>query len=613
MPLSVKQRLAALRALMKQHDLDAYFVPSVDPHGSEYVPDCWQRRAFISGFTGSAGDVVVTTKGAALWTDGRYFIQGARQLQGSGIKLMKMGQPKVLGLDAWLSANLQSGQLLGADPRVLSKTVAARLAAAAERAGAKLKLVDQNLVDQVWGDERPALPEAPVAVHPPRYAGESVKSKLKRLRKELSTAKADALVISTLDAVAWTFNVRGADVDYNPLVIAYGLVTPDEATLYCDPTKVSEKVRATLQKAGVAIGPYEGLGKALSALNRVRATVWVDPSTVNAWVLSKLRRAKLKEAASPIVRIKARKNAKEIAGARAAHIRDGAAMVRFFAWLEGALATPRGKRAATASSISEIDASTKLREFRAEGEQFRFESFSPISGYAGNGAIVHYSAEPETASTLKAQGIYLIDSGGQYLDGTTDITRTVLLGAKATAQQKSDFTRVLKGHIAISQLRFPVGTPGRNIDAFARKALWDVCLDYAHGTGHGVGAYLGVHEGPQAISPTRCTGAPLEPGNILSNEPGFYREGEYGIRIENLVLVVEDEQSKGKDGKGPARFLCFDNLTVCPIDTKLVDVKLLTKEERSWLNGYHKMVRETLSPLVTGKARAWLKSATKAI
>lgn len=606
MPLSVKQRLAALRALMQQHKLDAYFVPSVDPHGSEYVPDCWQRRAFISGFTGSAGDVVVTASGAGLWTDGRYFIQAAAQLKGSGIKLMKMGQPKVPTLEAWIADNLQSGQLLGADPRVLSKTVAARLAAAAEKAGAKLKLVDANLVDQIWGDERPTLPQAPVLVQPPRYAGETVKSKLKRLRAELAKAKADALVISTLDAVAWTFNIRGADVAYNPLVIAYGLVTEQGATLFCDEGKVSPKVRASLDKAGVQVAKYEGLGKALAELNRVRAAVWVDPSTVNAWVLSKLRRAKLKEAASPIVAIKARKNPKEIAGAKAAHVRDGAAMVRFLSWLEGAVA---------AGGLSEIDASDKLRELRAEGELFHFESFSPISGYAGNGAIVHYSAEPETAATLKPRGLYLIDSGGQYQDGTTDITRTVLLGGKATAQQKSDFTRVLKGHIAIAELRFPVGTPGRNIDAFARKALWDAGQDYAHGTGHGVGAFLGVHEGPQAISPTRCTGAPLEPGNILSNEPGFYREGEYGIRIENLVLVVEDEATRkgAARGKGEARFLRFENLTLCPIDTRLVDVKLLTADERSWLNAYHKAVRETLSPLVEGKARSWLGSATKAV
>ncbi|PIE18237.1 MAG: hypothetical protein CSA65_05850 [Proteobacteria bacterium] len=598
MPLSVKQRLAALRALMTTHELDAYFVPSVDPHGSEYVPDCWQRRAFISGFNGSAGDVVITAEAAALWTDGRYFIQAKRQLKGSGIKLMKMGQPRVPSLEVWLAETLQRGQLLGADPRVLSKTVAARLSAAAEKAGAKLKLVDANLIDQVWGEERPALPQAPVIVQPPRFAGETVKSKLKRLRAELKTVKADALVISTLDAVAWTFNIRGADVAYNPLVIAYGLVTDQGATLFCDESKVSDKVRATLDKAGVEVARYEALGKMLGELNRAKASVWVDPSTVNAWVLSKLRRAKLKEAASPIVRIKARKNPKEIAGAQAAHVRDGVAMVRFLSWLEGAVA---------GGGLSEIDASDKLREFRAEGELFHFESFSPISGYGANGAIVHYSAEPGSAATLKPEGLYLIDSGGQYQDGTTDITRTVLLGGEATAQQKSDFTRVLKGHIAISLLRFPVGTPGRNIDAFARKALWDVGQDYAHGTGHGVGAFLGVHEGPQAISPTRCTGVPLEVGNILSNEPGFYREGEYGIRIENLVLVTEDKRD------APARFLRFENLTLCPIDTRLVQVKMLTTEERSWLNAYHKTVRETLTPLVEGKARSWLRSATKAI
>ncbi len=601
MSLSVKQRLSALRALMVEQKIDAYFVPSVDPHGSEYVPACWQRRAFISGFSGSAGDIVITSNSAALWTDGRYFLQATAQLRGSGIKLMKMGKPKVPTLDIWLSDTLQEGQVLGADPRVLSKHLFSRLQHAAARAGAKIKLVDKNLVDAVWADEQPPLPSAKIAVQAPRFAGESVSQKLKRLRKELASTKTNALVITTLDAIAWTFNIRGEDVAYNPVVIAYALITADAATLYCHLDKVTPAVEKTLTKAKVAIAPYQSFGKALVALNKAKAHVWVDPSSVNAWVLSKIKRAVIKEGASPISMMKARKNAKEIAGAKAAHVRDGVAMVRFLRWLEGAVAE---------GGLTEVDASDHLASLRAEGEHFRFESFEPISGYAANGAIVHYSAERETAATLQPEGIYLIDSGGQYLDGTTDITRTVLLGSEATAKQKEHFTRVLEGHISLAKLRFPVGTPGRHIDAFARRALWDAGLDYAHGTGHGVGAFLGVHEGPQAISPTRCIGAPLEAGNILSDEPGFYLEGEYGIRIENLVLVVKDD-ALSQEGTGT--FLGFEPLTLCPIDTRLVDVKLLSPAGRQWLNAYHQRVRDELSPLLDSKTQAWLKKKTRAI
>lgn len=597
--LAVKKRLAALRAEMAAAKLDAYFIPSVDPHQSEYLPACWERRAFISGFSGSAGDVIVTTKQAGLWTDGRYFLQATRQLSGTTIKLFKQGQPKVPTTDAWLAANLEPGQVLGADPRVLSKAVAKKLAAAAEKAGAKLQLVDKNLVDAIWA-EQPAIPQGAIAVHPARFAGESVAHKLKRLRKELVDGGADALVLTTLDAIAWTFNIRGTDVDHNPVAIAYGLVTKDSAQLFCHPAKVPENVRQALAKDADVL-PYDDFGKALAVLNKGRVRVWIDPSTVNAWVLSKLKRCPLKEATSPIVPMKARKNAKEMDGARAAHVRDGVAMVRFLHWLSEAV--PKG-------GLTEIDTSDKLAALRAEGENFRDQSFGPISGYAANGAIVHYSAEPETAATLRPEGLYLIDSGGQYLDGTTDITRTVLLGGKATAQQKEDFTRVLKGHIALSQMRFPAGTPGRHLDAFARRSLWEAGLDYAHGTGHGVGSYLGVHEGPQAISPTRCTGAPLEEGNILSNEPGYYREGQYGIRIENLVLVQKDAELSQR---GHGDFLGFETLTLCPIDTRLVDTKLLSKDECAWLDAYHRRVKQTLGPLVPHAAKGWLAQATKAL
>ncbi|MBW2731315.1 MAG: aminopeptidase P family protein [Deltaproteobacteria bacterium] len=598
MSLATKKKISLLREQMQTAGVDAYYIPSVDPHQSEYVADCWQRRAWLSGFNGSAGDVLVTGRMAGLWTDGRYFIQAADQLQGSSIKLFKQDQPRVPDIFLWIERNLQPGQLLGADPRTLSKAVEAKLCAAAEAAGAKVKLLEVNLVDEIWED-RPAPPQGPVAIHPARFAGESVARKLKRLRKELREARADALVITTLDAVAWTFNIRGNDIPYNPMVVAYGLITKESAQLFVDPAKVGAEVQEALAPV-VEILPYTRFGKGLAALNHKEQKVWVDPGSVNAWVLSKLKRARLKTAASPILRMKAHKNAKELAGSRAAHVRDGVAMVRFLHWLSDAVPT---------GEVSELSAAQQLRELRAEGQRFAGESFAPISGYAGHGAIVHYSADEESDAALNTEGIYLIDSGGQYLDGTTDITRTVLLGKRATAEQKDHFTRVLKGHIAIAQTRFPVGTAGRQIDAFARRALWDAGLDYAHGTGHGVGAYLSVHEGPQGISPTRCTGVPLEAGNILSNEPGYYREGAYGIRIENLVEVLPDETTS----KNGAPFLGFSDLTLCPIDTRLVALKLLDAKERRWLNDYHKRVRKELMPLVSGPVKRWLREATAAV
>lgn len=595
--MKVKERLSTLRKKMRETKLDAYYVPSVDPHGSEYVPKCWQRRAFISGFSGSAGDILITKNRAGLWTDGRYFIQAEHELKGSGIKLFKMGKPRVLSLEEWIEKNLKKKQILGVDPRVLSKSQAARLQKATQKAGAKLKLVDANLVDLVWGDEQPALPQGEIEVHPAKFAGESVTSKLKRIRKKLAEHQADAIAITTLDAIAWTFNIRGTDVPYNPLVIAYGLISKESAMLFCHKTKVTEKLRKALSPH-VQILSYSSYGRELSQLGKEGKTVLVDPSSVNTWVLSKLSRATCKEVDSPINRIKAQKNKKEQEGAKAAHLRDGAAIVRFLIWLDKNV----GKK-----KISEVDASDMLATFRAQGEFFRSESFAPISAYRKNGAIVHYSAEKKSAAKLKAAGLYLIDSGGQYLDGTTDITRTILLGKKATPQEKEHYTRVLKGHIALSSVRFPQGTSGRLIDAFARSALWQKGLDYAHGTGHGVGSYLGVHEGPQAISPTRCTGVPLEEGNILSNEPGFYLEDQYGIRLENLVLVQKDEalSSEGKT------FFRFENLTFAPFDRLLIDKKILQDEEIRWINSYHKEVYKKLSPYLKADEKRWLKEKTK--
>jgi Xaa-Pro aminopeptidase len=590
-----RKRLRALRQEMEKAGVDAYLIPSTDPHGSEYVPECWQRRQWVSGFTGSAGDLLVTTRTAGLWTDGRYFLQAGEQLKGSGIKLFKQGLPATPSIAEWLAKNLGGGQALGADPRLLSRGQVEDLRRRLGGAGAALKLLDRNLVDLVWEDRPPRSP-APIEVLPRQFAGETVASKLRRVRKEMASARAEAHVLSTLDAIAWLFNIRSADVDYNPVAIAYAIVTPERALLCTDPDKVSGAARRSLGSK-VEVLPYDGVARELAALQKARARVWVDGRTTNAWVLGKLSRCDLVTEMTPVALMKARKNQTEILGSRAAHLRDGVAMARFFAWLEQAV--PEG-------GVTEVGAAAKLSGLRAQGEHFRGESFESIVGYREHGAIIHYAADEASDAELEPDGILLVDSGGQYLDGTTDITRTVLLGREATAEQRDRFTRVLKGHVAVARARFPAGTAGRQVDTLARAALWEAGLNYNHGTGHGVGAYLSVHEGPQSISPTRCIGIPLEPGNILSNEPGFYKEGEFGIRIENLVLVVEDREVSDAE----ETWLGFDELTLCPIDRRLIEPALLTDRERQWLDAYHARVREALAPELEGDALGWLERST---
>ena len=596
---TVKDKLKQLRGLMKQAGMDAYYIPSTDPHQSEYVPACWQRRQWLSGFTGSAGDLVITHTSAGLWTDGRYFLQAARELAGSTIKLFKMGNPGVPTIPQWLAKNTKPAQVLGADPRVLSPAVHDELTAAVGGAGGKLKLLERNLVDSLWGEDQPRPSDAPLEVLSPAFAGESTAKKLGRLRKELKVAKAEAHVLTSLDAIAWLFNIRSADVDHNPVAIAYAIVTAKVAMLFTDPRKLSPKVVRKLG-ARVQVLPYTAMGKELAALNKARGPVWVDGQTSNVWVTRKLKGCKLINRPSPITRMKARKNATEVAKIKTALRRDGVAMVKFLCWLE---------QAVPAGGVTEVTVEHKLEELRGQGENFRGTSFGTIAGYNEHGAIIHYEATEETAFELKPAGILLVDSGGQYLDGTTDITRTVLLGDKATDEQRDRNTRVLQGHIDLARTRFPAGTVGKQLDTIARAHLWEAGLNYNHGTGHGVGFYLNVHEGPQAISPTRCTGAPLEQGNLLSNEPGYYAEGQYGIRIENLVLVVDDPDH----GDEEMAFLQFETVTLCPIDTRLVNHAMLTKPQRQWLNDYHKTVRKELIGELNTKEARWLRKATKAV
>ena len=592
-----REKLAALRRLMKSHKIDAYYVPSVDPHQSEYVPACWQRRAWLSGFTGSAGDLLVTARKAWLWTDSRYFLQAGAQLAGSGIELMKMGVPGVPALLQTVARNLKTGQALGVDPRVMSLAAADAFATALETGGAKIKYLPRNLVDEIWSD-RPAPSDAPVKLHGPRYSGEATASKLKRLRAALKTAGARAHVIGALDVIAWLFNVRSRDIEFTPVVIAYAVVTERGATLYCDPAKVSPSVRRGLSRH-VKVKPYEAVADDLRALAKRKQPVLVDPATTNKWVRDLLEGCPLVEAASPVVAMKAVKNKVQMQGFRDCHVRDGAAMVKFLRWLETAV---------PAGGVDEISATDRLTAFRAEQPGYQDNSFGPISGYAAHGAIVHYSATPETAAALKPRGVYLIDSGGQYLDGTTDITRTVALGP-VSKRARTMFTLVLKGNINITRTPIPQGMSGQRLEILARQPLMLHGANYGHGTGHGVGHYLGVHEGPMSVSPRDTANVPLEPGHFLSIEPGHYEAGKFGIRIENLCLVVPDEKLSTDE----VAWYKWEPVTMCPIDLKMIDKSLLSPEEKAWLNDYHKTVYRRVGPLLDTAHRKWLRNATRAI
>ncbi|UCE87163.1 MAG: aminopeptidase P family protein, partial [Deltaproteobacteria bacterium] len=520
---AIRERLSALRAEMARSELAAYIVPSADPHQSEYVPAPWQRRSRISNFSGSAGTAIVTRDAAYLWTDSRYWLQAARELPAADYTLMRHGAPDVPAPSDWLESEFGAGARIGVDPQVVTHEQWREWQKNLARAGAELVAVDENLIDRGWPD-RPALPCEPVAVLDASFAGRSIADKLGDLRAAMHKAGCQAHVLTALDSIAWLFNIRGRDIACNPLAIAYAIVRPSSAQLFIDPSKLDTTVRAHLDDA-VEVVPYRDFEAQLRALAREKATVWVDPLATSTWVVRRLEGARVYEKESPVVLAKALKNDVERAGMRACHVRDGAAVCRFLRWLEDALA--QGARP------DEVECADRLVAFRAEGEHFQGISFETISAYGPNGAVVHYSPRAGACATLAPAGLYLLDSGAQYLDGTTDITRTVALGDVSDAQ-RDRFTRVLRGHIAVATARFPEGATGSQIDSLARKPLWDAGLDFGHGTGHGVGHFLCVHEGPQAIAP-RSTRVALRPGMILSNEPGYYETDAYGIRIESLL------------------------------------------------------------------------------
>ena len=594
--MNAREKVSALRKLMSKNKVDAYYVPSADPHMSEYLPECWKHRSWLSGFTGSAGEVIIGMKKAGLWTDGRYFLQGSIELEGSGIDLMRMGEPGTPTQVEWVASQLKKGQSLGVDASVISVTAARAFDAGLAAHGIKVKYFTPNLVGELW-DDRPEPVLAPMVNHAVKYCGETVESKLTKVRVAMKDVGATAHVIGALDQVAWLLNVRSKDIAYTPVVTAYAIVTPKGATIYVDPRKVGKAIVKTL-KGNAVIKSYDAVWGDLEKLaGGKKANIWIDEGTTNRRVVDTLKGAEFHFAPSPISALKAVKNPVQIEGFEEAHRRDGVAMVKFLKWLEEAV---------PAGGVTELSASDRLTEFRAEGEGFKDLSFGSISGYAANGAIIHYSATEESSAKLKPRGLYLIDSGGQYPEGTTDITRTVPLG-KPSRRQIECFTRVLMGTIDCTMIPFPAGTTGQRQEMFARRALWAIGEDYAHGTGHGVGQYLGVHEGPHSLK--NIVTPPLVEGNILSVEPGHYEAGKFGIRIEHLAFVVRDE----KHCTAEKTWYTFHAVTLCPIDTRLVNKKLMSGEQIAWLNSYHKRVFKELSPRLDKAHKSWLRKATKAI
>ena len=596
MKTNIPERIAALREAMKQHKIDAYIIPTSDPHMSEYPADCWKYREWISGFTGSAGTVIITADKAGLWTDSRYFLQASTQLEGTGIELFKMMLPETPTIPEFLTHELKEGQTVGLNGEIYSLADARSLVKALAEKEIKLN-TNASLIDPIW-KERPAIPEAPMFEMPIELSGKSTEDKLLDINKMLHKAGADCTILSALDEVAWTFNIRGTDVAYNPVVISYAFVSEKESVLFMNPKKIPAEIAEHLKKEGVTLADYGMLATFLSRLPE-RTRVFIDSKRTNVAIYNALPKSSiLIEGTSPANHLKSIKNETEIKGFRNAVLKDGIAMTKFYFWLE--------KMLKAGEKVTELSAAAKLTALRSEQPQYVMDSFASISSYGPHGAVVHYSPTPETDTELKTDSLYLLDSGAQYLDGTTDITRTIALCDEPSEQMKKDFTRALKGTIGIAKCKFPAGIRGCLIDAFARKALWDAGINYLHGTCHGIGHCLNVHEGPQSIRMEHNPES-REPGMVMSDEPAMYRPGEYGIRTENMILIREDSETEF------GKFLGFETLTLCYIDTKLVIPSMLSVREHAWLNKYHQMVYDLVSPHLTEEEKAWLKEKTAEI
>ena len=589
------QRITALRAKMKENKIDAYVIPSSDAHQSEYVNVHWKSREWISGFTGSAGLVVITQDHAGLWTDSRYFIQAETELAGSPVVLHKQGVPHAPEHNAWMRDHLPAGSTIGIDGKLFSIGQVQRMRKVVSPKNITVN-TEHDLIKEVWID-RPALPTNPIFEHKVKFTGQNRRVKLTTIRKEMEAQQVNYHLVTTLDDIAWTFNIRCDDIEFNPLAIAYAVIGLEDAWLFINPAKVPHKLGTKFQRENITVHSYNYIGKFLLSLPKTKK-ILINPATISACLADLLTSGQIKRGATISTRLKAIKNSTEIGHIRQAMAKDGVALLNMYLWLDKTL---------DSRTVSEFELAEKLAGFRKAQGLYHGESFAAIVGYQGNGAIVHYRPMPDTSAQIKKEGMLLLDSGGQYEDGTTDITRTFALGA-VTEEQKRNYTLVLKGHIAIASMVFPKGTKGIQLDAFARQPLWQYRLNYGHGTGHGVGFFLNVHEPPQGFATSIARGnTAFEPGMVTSNEPGFYKTGEYGIRIENLVLCVADEKNDFDT------FYRFEDLTLFPIDKKLINKDLLSQKEIDWLNNYHHKVFEGLSPLVEGEALSWLTEACKAL
>lgn len=591
----INQRLESLREVMKREHLAAFIFPSTDAHQSEYVADHWMGRAWISGFDGSAGTAVVTMHSAALWTDSRYFLAAEEQLKGTEFQLMKLKIQGTLSIAEWLGKELQDvdSPEVGLDGWVNSYSSTSGLIADLRKAGGITVRTNFDPLEEIWKD-RPSIPLKPVEIQPMEFAGEDVSSKIKRIRQALRAQHADGMLVSALDDIAWTLNLRGTDVHCVPVFVSYLLIASDKVSLFVDEAKVSSEIRAYLESNGVSIYKYNKVEEGLKAYSEYN--ILLDGNETSYYLWKAVRCQEIVQASSPIPAMKAVKNEAEIAGYRSAMLKDGVAMVKFLKWLLPAV---------EAGGETEISIDKKLTALRAEQKLFRDISFDTIAGYQAHGAIVHYEATPETDIPLKPEGLLLLDSGAQYQDGTTDITRTIALGP-ITEEMKHIYTLVLKAHIQLELAKFPDGASGTQLDALGRECMWREGFNFLHGTGHGVGSYLSVHEGPHQIR-MEYMPTPLRAGMTLTDEPGLYLAGKFGVRIENTVLL--SDYMKTEFGK----FLQIEPLTLCPIDTAPIDLTMLMPEELAWLNEYHAKVYAELAPYLDEEEKKWLENATKAI
>ena len=590
--MEIQNRIAALRDFMSQCGISAFIAPSTDPHSGEYVPAHWESRKWRSGFTGSAGTVVVTKDNAGLWTDSRYFIQAEEQLEGIGIQLFKDRLPETPSISEWLGSVLNKDEKVGIDGWVNSMQEAAGLRKELQTYGLELTLVEDPF-QHIWND-RPTLPQTPVFIHGLEYAGVSCSEKISKIKESIKSKGATSIILSALDEIAWTLNLRGDDVHCNPLFISYLIISEKKNTLYILEEKVTEEVRSYLKEHQVEIEDYKNFSKNLKTFSeKDEEVLQISPQANEALYTLASQHTHVIIAPSPVALMKAHKNPTEIAGFRKAMERDGVAMVKFLRWL---------KDAVKVGEETELSVDEKLYELRAEQANFKGISFDTIAGYKEHAAIVHYEATPETSVPLKPEGMLLLDSGAQYLDGTTDITRTIVLGP-LTEEEKKDYTLVLKGHLQLQNAEFPAGTCGTQLDVLARIAMWKAGINYLHGTGHGVGQFLSVHEGPHQV---RMNHMPtlLEPGMTLTDEPGIYKAGRHGIRIENTLVIAPAQESEF------GTFYKFEPLTLCPIDKEAILIDMLNDEELNWFNEYHQMVYNRLKPFLNEQEQAWLEEAT---